>query len=247
MPRMSRLGPRSRPRYAKLTSAALAITIVIGVVVIGVAPTALAQSLPGPQPRPSSLAEGELPAAPRPPEDANPNPITPASPVGSAIAHHIVVRAYTNTHSISEAEAERRLELQSKGKHLAIRLRARFGRGLSQVSFDNDVGRYVVAISPKGDEQAVRAALNEFGLEGTKVERVELDHVELSERVAALSARVLEVIRAGHATVGLIPEGVQITVANSANAKGEEPDRRSCRSPPRCHQAEQRGQPSRST
>ncbi len=109
--------------------------------------------------------------------------------------------------------------MQAKAKDLTGRLVGRLGLGLSQVYFDNDEGRYVVALSPRGSEQQTRAALVDLDLAGSEIQRAELDHRELNLLVDALSQRLSKVITSGHATVALQPAGVEINVAAGASAR----------------------------
>lgn len=189
-----------------------AVATVVGAIVVA-APSAAQTPPAGPA---APLAEGELPPAPQQPGAAR--ELTFATTAGAAAAHGTVVRAYTATFGVSEREAERRLELLRAGRHLTSRLRDAFGRGFSQASFDNDSGRWVVAIGPRGDARAVRATLDELGLATTRIERAELDHVALADRVAALSRRLEAVVGDGHATIGQAADGVRITVARDAPA-----------------------------
>lgn len=172
----------------------LAAALAIAALGHGVATAAL----PGPPPKPPR-APGSigLPAAPPP------------------TAHQAVLDAYERI-GIREAQARRFLDLQAKAGDLTAKLVSRLP-GLSQVYFDNDEGRYVVTIGPKGSEQRAQTILADLGLAGSDVQRAALDREELAELVDAVRTR-LKSVRPQYFTISLVRGGVELTVAAGASA-----------------------------
>lgn len=127
----------------------------------------------------------------------------------------MALKVYTRR-GFSEAEAAQRLDLQAKAGDLLGTLVRRFGRGISQVYFNEQAGRYVVEVSPSGEIASVREELQRRGLGGSGVRIADLDYEQRNALTDSVSQNLSEVIRAGHAQVALVASGVQITAAAGA-------------------------------
>lgn len=92
------------------------------------------------------------------------------------------------------------------------------------MSFDNEAGRYSVRLSPSGDAAQARQVLDSRGLVGSEavIERADTDYIEHQQLAESIAKRVLEVTRAGHASVVTVAGGVEITLAAGASADEQE-------------------------
>lgn len=156
--------------------------------------------------------------APPPPSGNPPPPGGAVSVEPAASTRQLAVDYYVKRYDVSQSEALRRLELQSRVRELDETLGGRLGRGFAQSFFDNELGRWTIAIGPAGDAAATRGELVRLGFrdDEASIVRVAYDHERLKSAVAALSARLRPSLEKGRSTVEIDAGGLKVQVASAA-------------------------------
>lgn len=109
-------------------------------------------------------------------------PIQPKpSTVDSSNRQHVAaLELLMNQFGLSRAQATDSLELQSRAADdLQQKLADRLGDGFTDVYFDNQSIRYVVALSPSGDDARARSVAADLGLGDIGVERRNYTRAEM--------------------------------------------------------------------
>jgi hypothetical protein len=154
-----------------------------------------------------------LPRAPLPPgQEAFPTPLSEER------AGAFAVQDYARKFGVTQAEAHRRLSLQTKTPDMRAKLIRRLGGGFGQLYFDNDEGRYVLAIGPRGRSADARKGLDQLGQPTAAITRMAVNHAQLSDGIRALGESLRDAVRPGTVQLGLGERGADLTVAAGATA-----------------------------
>lgn len=116
-----------------------------------------------------------------------------AQAAGAAAPSPGMVSAYAERHEVDSVEAQRRLELQAEATGIVEALEGELGRGFGGVWFDNEEGRFRVALATpaRAAREKVTTFLAERGLANdTDVRQVRWSYAELVNTASRVSERL---------------------------------------------------------
>ena len=151
----------------------------------------------------------------------------PVHAAGDSQAAPYEVRQYQGDFGVTEATAEKNLDLQSKGAGIVEFLRQILKKSYAGVWFDNSQSTFVVPVAPGSDRQAVESGLDELGLRGAyRIRPVQYSWSQLEEAQETLITEVQRNKVAGQEVSALLdPRSNAVAVrygsATSPQAKAE--------------------------
>jgi len=202
-------------RFIGCCVALLAVTTVSVLVVAAPASAKLAVAAPG---------SGKVIAAPSGPVTPDPNDKQ----------HQVAVQSYIDQHGVSEQVAAEHLSRMGRVDDPKEKLVVKLGDDFAQLYFDNDSGRYVVAVSPAGSDAAALKAAADVGIGDVGVAHRAYNHRQLDADVTAVTKRAEQLIERGVMTVAVSRDGIDVEVAAGVSngdvndvkaASGKTPDR----------------------